>query len=171
MTLHHKPLRVLIPFNASAKPYGMERAVIELFDSLRPGIEPEFLLSHRARRERLPILLEIEARVLGHSFFSDTDAWPRLGKPRSLADAWKMCAALLKGNRDVFRRARRSDAVYLCGVSYSFFTLLTSLYCLISGKPIVYQFHDLIERRSARCLCCAGWYAILSTARQSGSGP
>ena len=43
--------------------YGMERSVIELFDKLRPEVEPHFVLTQTAFRQQLPILREIESRV------------------------------------------------------------------------------------------------------------
>ena len=40
------PCRVFVPFTTPFL-YGMERAVIELFDALRPDVEPYFLHSSR----------------------------------------------------------------------------------------------------------------------------
>lgn len=42
MTAATRSTKVLIPFNTGGFLYGLERAVIELFDSLRPGITPHF---------------------------------------------------------------------------------------------------------------------------------
>ena len=67
--------------------YGMERSVIELFDKLRPEVEPHFVLTQTAFRQQLPILREIESRRLPHSFLPDKREWPRIGKPHSLRDA------------------------------------------------------------------------------------
>ena len=89
----NKP-RVLIVFNAGATVYGMERGVIETFDLLKPEVEPHFLMSYTTKRLDLPILREIKERGLSHSFLSDWTDWPRIGKPKSLREAWAMSLAI-----------------------------------------------------------------------------
>src|SRR5262245_31450862 len=42
--------------------YGMERGVIELFDSLRPGVEPYFIQSNRIYQRQPPIIREMMRR-------------------------------------------------------------------------------------------------------------
>jgi glycosyltransferase involved in cell wall biosynthesis len=140
--------RILIVFNAGAKIYGMERAVIETFDLLRPEVEPHFLMSYTTKRLDLPILKEIQKRDFSHSFFSDWTDWPRIGKPKSLRDVWSMSLAMLRGNRDVWRAARGKDFIYIPGVSYFYFALLASLRHRLLGKRIIYHFHDLVTQSS-----------------------
>ena len=136
------PVRVLIVFNTVAL-YGMERQVIELFDLLRPEVEPHFLLSYTICRQQLPLLTEIERRGLEHSFFSDRSEWPRIGRPRSLRQAWRMAMAMIKGNRDVLRRSLDRDAIYLPATGYGFFALFAALYCRARRKRVIFEFHDL----------------------------
>jgi glycosyltransferase involved in cell wall biosynthesis len=141
-------LRILIVFNAGAKIYGMERAVIETFDLLRPEVEPHFLMSYTTKRLNLPILKEIQKRGFSHSFFSDWSDWPKIGKPKSLRDVWSMSVAMLRGNRDVWRAARGKDFIYIPGVSYLYLALFASLRHRLLGKRIIYHFHDLITNGS-----------------------
>ncbi len=136
------PVRVLIVFNTVFL-YGMERYVIELFDLLRPEVEPHFLLSYTTYRKQLPLLAEIERRGLEHSFFSDRTDWPKIGHPRSLRQAWQMVAATIKGNRDVLRRSLDCDAIYLPASGYGYFALLAAPYFRLRGKRVVFGFHDL----------------------------
>jgi len=142
-----KPLRVLIPFNTISL-YGMERGVIETFDLLRPEFEPHFLLSLTTRQRTLPVLAEIERRGLECSFFSDKKGWPKIGRPRSLKDAWPMSIAMIRGNLDVLKASRAKEAIYLPSVQYFYFAILAALMFRLSGKRIIYQFHDLISWRS-----------------------
>lgn len=143
-------LRVLIVFNAGATVYGMERGVIETFDLLRPEVEPHFLMSYTTKRLDLPILREIKERGLSHSFLSDWTDWPRIGKPNSLREAWAMSLAMIRGNRDVLKAARGMDVIYIPGVNYFYFAILAAVLHRLRGRRIIYQFHDLIAKRSRR---------------------
>ena len=143
------PVKILIPFNAGGLLYGMERAVIEMFDFLRPRVTPHFLLSHGMFRESLAALTEVQRRGLSYAFFGRTSPWPVIGKPHSPAHAWRLFLAMLKGNRDVLKEAVKCDALYLPGIRYFFFAIPASVYCLITGKPIIYQFHELAPRPMA----------------------
>lgn len=147
-SLKENVIRVLVLANAGAEIYGMERAVIETFDLLRPEVEPHFLMSYTTKRLDLPILNEIQRRGLDHSFFSDWTDWPRIGKPKSLRDVWSMSFAMLRGNRDVWRAARGIDFIYIPGVNYFYFALLASLRHRLRGKRIIYHFHDLVTGSS-----------------------
>ena len=136
------PVRLLIVFNTVAL-YGMERQVIELFDLLRPEVEPHFLLSYTTYRKQLPLLAEIERRGLEHSFLSDRTEWPKIGRPHSLRQAWQMAVAMIAGNRDVLRRSFHCDALYLPAWGYGLFALLAAPYARLTGKRVIYCFHDL----------------------------
>jgi len=144
-----RPVRLLIVFN-TVYLYGMERQVIELFDLLRPEVEPHFLLSFTIYRQQLPLLAEIERRGLEHSFFSDRREWPMLGRPRSLRQSWQMAMAMLKGNRDVLRQSLNCDAIYLPAIGYGYFALVAVAYCRLGGKRVIFEFHDLPRRRQLR---------------------
>jgi glycosyltransferase involved in cell wall biosynthesis len=152
-----KPLRVLIPFNTVSL-YGMERGVIETFDLLRPEVEPIFLMSLTTRLMNLPVLEEIERRGLSYSFFSDKKGWPKIGRPRSLKDVWRMSIAMIRGNLDVLKAARGHDFIYVASVSYFYFIVLAAVFHRLQGKRIIFQFHDLVSTASAR-LRFTSWFA------------
>src|SRR5689334_13981674 len=96
------PPRVLVVFN-TATIYGMERAVIETFDSLRPDVAPEFLISQIVRRNNLTVWREIQRRGFECRFFSDDKSWPKIGRPRSLRHGWQLIRAIFRGNWDVLK--------------------------------------------------------------------
>lgn len=142
-----QPWKVLVVFHSYTL-YGMERAVIEMFDFLRPRVAPLFLMGHGTFRENLPVFVEVQRRGLPCCFFSDTTGWFCFRRPRSLRNVWGLIESAVKGNRDVLRQALRCDALYLPGIRYSFFSMLACVYCRLTGKPVIYQFHDWIARRS-----------------------
>jgi glycosyltransferase involved in cell wall biosynthesis len=142
----HAAIRVLIPFGTPFL-YGMERTVIEVFDALRPQVDPEFLLSTMAARRRAPVVLEIERRQLRHSFLPDRRDWPRLAKPRSLRQAWNLLVALVLGNISTLKAAFRCDLLYICS-SIGLSSLLAAMYCRLVGRRVIYHFHDLQPHRA-----------------------
>jgi glycosyltransferase involved in cell wall biosynthesis len=139
-----KKLRVLIPFNTVSL-YGMERGVIETFDLLRPEVEPHFLLSYTTLQLGLPVLAEIQRRGLRHSFFSDTAGWPKIGRPRSLREGWRMMIAMLRGNRDVFMAALGKDLIYIPSIAYFYFAICAAILYRLKRRRIIYHFHDLLD--------------------------
>lgn len=141
---------VLVVFNAGAKVYGLERGVIEIFDLLRPEVDSSFLMSLTTSRLNLPILQEIKARRLDHSFFSDTREWPRIGKPRSLGDAWRMLVAVVKGNIDVMKAAKGRDVIYIPGLNYLYLALIAAAVYRFLGRTVIFHFHDLINKPSTK---------------------
>lgn len=143
------PLKVLIPFNTVSL-YGMERGIVEAFDLLRPEIDTHFLLSYTTRQSSLPLLAELQGRGLTYSFFSDLKGWPRIGKPHSVREAFKMFKAMILGNRDVLKAAKGKDVIYLPGARYFFFAILASVKHRLQNREqrIIYHFHDLVLNRS-----------------------
>lgn len=143
------PVKVLIPF-ATVSLFGMERGVIETFDLLRPEIDPHFLVSQTTRLLNLPLLGELKGRGLKYSFFSDLHGWPRIGKPHSVREAWRMVKAMILGNYDVLKAAKGQDVIYLPGDRYFLFAMLASIRHRLQNREqrIVYHFHDLILKRS-----------------------
>ncbi len=133
---------VLVIFGTVAL-YGMERGVIEIFDLLRPEVDPHFLISRTPRRLGLPIFDEIEKRRLPYSFLSDHRGWERLGKPRSLSHLWKMLFGLCRGNIDALREIRSRDILYIPNLMAALYAVAAILYCRISGRRVIYHFHDL----------------------------
>src|SRR5581483_645141 len=84
-----RPIRVFIPL-VTPYLYGMERAVIELFDALRPQVEPYFLQSNRILERRPPIITEMMRRGFSIQYLPDKTDWERLAKPRSLKHLWRI---------------------------------------------------------------------------------
>jgi glycosyltransferase involved in cell wall biosynthesis len=128
--------------------YGMERSVIELFDKLRPEVDSHFVLTYTAFRQQLPILQEIEARRLPHSFLPDKREWPRIGKPHSLGDAWRLCVSVVRGNLCLLRAAFGKDALYVPSLLGAFHCVLAALYMRMRRRRVIYHFHDLPHQRS-----------------------
>lgn len=147
MTATDSRISVLVIFGAAAL-YGMERGVIEIFDLLRPEVEPHFLISRTPRRLGLPIFGEIERRELPYSFLSDYKGWERLGKPRSLSQLWKMLFGLWRGNIDALREVRSHEILYIPNLMAALYASAAILYCRVAGKRVVYHFHDLLIRPS-----------------------
>lgn len=133
----------------------MERGVIETFDLLRPEIDPHFVLSQTVLQKNLPVLQEIKRRNLSHSFFSDEAGWPRIGKPSSLREAFRMSVAMLKGNLDILKAARGKQAVYFPSLNYFYFGILTSLVFRLRGRRLIFHFHDLVHEYSCRLRAAA----------------
>jgi glycosyltransferase involved in cell wall biosynthesis len=124
----------------------MERAVIELFESLRPEIEPHFLVSRTAVRGRLPLFEEIRGRGLDWSPFSDFWSWPMLGKPSSPLHLAKMLVALTLANLDSLRAARGRDAIYVPNVFFLLYSLVACCLFRVTGRRVIYEFHNVMDR-------------------------
>ena len=137
-----RPLRVLIPFGTPFL-YGMERGVIEIFDTLRPEIEPQFVQSRAIFERRPPVIEELERRRLALSLLPDRRGWPRLGKPTSLRHFSALVAAFVKGNLYYASRARKTDALYVTSVNGALLNFLAAVYCRLTKRPVIHHFHDL----------------------------
>lgn len=139
--------RVLIVFNTPYL-YGMERSVIETFDLLRGAVAPHFLMSYTTYQLDLPLLAEVKRRRLPYSFFRDKKGWPNLQKPTSFNHFWRLMVALVSGNITVLKASMRNDVLYIPSVRYFYFAFFAALYYRLTGKRIIYQFHDLVRSRS-----------------------
>ncbi len=137
-----RPFRVLIPFNTTEHLYGLERAVIEIFDLLRPDIEPLFIVDRNKGEPDHAVIQELQRRGMAIARFSDRDHWPRMSKPKSIPHLAAMLKAFILGNRDVFRHTASCDALYLPGLGYGAFALASMLRYRNQGKPVVHQFHE-----------------------------
>jgi glycosyltransferase involved in cell wall biosynthesis len=142
-------IRVLVVFNTVCL-YGMERSVIETFEVLRPEVEPLFLLNRANLRRETPLLEEMKRSGMQFRFFSDQRDWPRFGWPRSLGQAWAIPAAIVQGNLDVLRAAGDADALYLPIVTSAYISVLAALWFRVSGRKVIYFFHDLPTAYSAK---------------------
>lgn len=138
-----QPTRVLIPFGSPFL-YGMERAVIELFDSVRPDVEPDFLVSTLIADAGLPVTEEIRRRGLRHTMMSDRTDWPRVGKPRSISHLAAMLRGLILANVDALRASADKDIIYVSNLLALLNSLLACLVFRGRRKRVVYAFHDLV---------------------------
>ena len=136
------PLRVFIPL-VTPFLYGMERAVIEIFDSLRPEVEPHFLQSNRIYRRRPPIVDEMERRGFYIEFLPDKTDWQRLAKPKSFKHLCQMITASVRSNLAIFKGVRGKDVLYVASISAGSSSLLAAMYCRLTGRRVIHHFHDL----------------------------
>jgi hypothetical protein len=134
--------RVLIPFGTPYL-YGLERGVIEVFDSLRPDVDPCFVQSRWVDDRRLPVVEELRRRALSYCLLPDRRGWPRLGRPRSVRHAARMLTAFVKANLYTARALRGRDVLYVSGVYAALFNVLPALWCRLTGRHVVHHFHDL----------------------------
>ncbi|MEZ5353428.1 MAG: glycosyltransferase family 4 protein [Bryobacteraceae bacterium] len=143
------PFRVLVPFNTAVL-YGMERAVIESFDAVRPDIEPCFVITNTAISRGLPVVGELRRRGLECRTFSDRGDWPRIGIPRSPLEGVRMMLALWRGNQDILRASKDCHAIYLPSIAYAAFALAAMIVFRFRGRPVFHHFHDLTGQGSLR---------------------
>lgn len=137
-----RPCRVFIPFTTPFL-YGMERAVIELFDALRPNVDPYFLQGSLIFRDRPPVIREMLSRGLSISLLPDKHHWPRLAKPKSIRHLYEMLEASLRVNIAIFKGARSKDVLYVPGISAGSGSLLAALLYRVTGRRVIHHFHDL----------------------------
>jgi len=136
------PCRVFIPFTTPFL-YGMERAVIELFDALRPNVEPYFLQGRLIFRDQPPVIREMLSRRLSISLLPDKHHWPRLSRPKSIRLLYEMIKASLRVNIAIFKGARSKDVLYVPGISAASSSLLAALLYRVTGRRVIHHFHDL----------------------------
>jgi len=134
--------RVFIPL-VTPFLYGMERAVIELFDALRPGVEPYFLQSNRIFERQPPIIREMTRRGFSIQLLPDKTDWERLAKPRSFVHLCQMVATAVRVNIAIFKGARGKDVLYVPSISAGSSSLLAALHCRFTGRRVIHHFHDL----------------------------
>lgn len=125
----------------------MERGVIEIFDLLRPEIQPLFLIFRHTKLQKKEQWLELEKRGLPCAYFNEGQ-WPRLGKPDSLKQFFQMLLAILVLNYDTLRAAANCNVLYLPGASYIYFSFLTATLYKLKRRKIIYHFHDLLQTPS-----------------------
>ena len=123
--------------------YGMERAVIELFDALRPDVEPYFLQSNRIYQRQPPIIREMTRRGFSIQLLPDKTDWERPAKPRSLVHLFQMVAAAVRSNLAIYNAARGKDVLYVPSISAGSSSLLAALFFRLTGRRVIHHFHDL----------------------------
>ena len=134
--------RVFIPLTTPFL-YGMERAVIELFDSLRPEVEPHFLQSNRIFQRQPPIIREMIRRGFLIELLPDRTDWERLAKPKSFKHLCQMIAASVRCNLGIFNGVWGKDVLYVPSISAGSSSLLAAIYCRLTGRRVIHHFHDL----------------------------
>jgi glycosyltransferase involved in cell wall biosynthesis len=139
------PKRVTTVFVPLVTPflYGMERAVIELFDALRPEVEPYFLQSNRIFERRPPIIEEMIRRGFSMELLPDRTDWERLARPRSLKHLLQMVTASVRSSLATLKGVRRKDVLYVPGISAASSSLLAAIYCRLTRRRVIHHFHDL----------------------------
>jgi len=134
--------RVFIPLTTPFL-YGMERAVIELFASLRPAVEPYFLQSNRIFQRQPPIIREMTRRGFSIELLPDVTDWERLARPRSLMHLWQMIKAFVRCNLGILKGVRGKDVLYVASISVGSSSLLAAVWCRLTGRRVIHHFHDL----------------------------
>jgi glycosyltransferase involved in cell wall biosynthesis len=121
----------------------MERAVIEIFDALRPDVEPYFVQSNMVYKSGLPVIEEMCRRELNISLLPDKNHWPKIGRPRTLRKFCEMLKAALLANLTVLKATWNKDLLYIPGINYGYFALFAAVWFRIRGRRVIHHFHDL----------------------------
>ena len=140
--MSRSPIKILVIFGATSL-YGMERAVIETFDLLRPEFSPLFLISRTPERLGLPLFEEIQQRKFSYAYLSDWSGWPRLARPSSVVNCWKMFNGVVRGNLDSLKAVKGQDAIYLPNLFSAIYSWLAILKCRLTGGRVIFHFHDI----------------------------
>ena len=149
--------RVLVPL-ITPYLYGMERAVIEAFDALRPEVEPYFVQSSRINGRNPPIIQEMRRRGFPIVLLPDKTDWEPPSRPRSIRHFLNMMVALVRSNITILRAARGKDILYVPGLRAGLFSVCAALMFRISGRRVVHHFHDLgTAMPGARC-----WFSLVT---------
>ena len=135
-------VRVVIPL-VTPFLYGMERGVIELFDSLRPEVEPYFIQSNRIYQRQPPIISEMTRRGFSIRLLPDKTDWQRLAKPKSFVHLCQMITAAARTNIAIFKAARGKDVLYVPGISAGSGSMLAALLYRLKGRRVIHHFRDL----------------------------
>src|ERR1700731_3742201 len=137
-TAHAAATRVFIPLTTPFL-YGMERAVIELFDALRPAVEPYFLQSNRIFQRQPPIIHEMMRRGFSIELLPDKTDWERLAKPKSFKHFCRMIVACVRCNIAFFKGVRRKDVLYVASISVGSSSILAAIYCKVTGRRVIHH--------------------------------
>lgn len=121
----------------------MERAVIELFDALRPAVDPVFLQSSRILQRKPPIIQEMQRRKFNLTLLPDLHDWEPPARPRSLRHLFDVVMSLLRGNLAVLRASRGMDILYVPGFRAGLTCMLAAIAFRLTGRRVVHHFHDI----------------------------
>jgi glycosyltransferase involved in cell wall biosynthesis len=134
--------RVLVPL-ITPYLYGMERAVIEAFDALRPDVEPHFVQSSRIAGRNPPIIQELRKRGFHMVLLPDKSDWESPARPHSIRHFFAILVALVRSNATILRAARGKNILYVPGVRAGLLSVCAALMFRIRGRRVVHHFHDL----------------------------
>ncbi len=129
--------------------YGMERAVIEIFDCLRPQVETVFHTSSHNRDTDNALMQELNSRNLTCTFFPDERGWPSMRRPRSLREAWSIGRMLVCSNWSVLKASWNCDVLYIPNNYWARHALLAAIATRLRRKRVVYHFHNVFTERYA----------------------
>src|ERR1700733_2963109 len=134
--------RVLVPL-ITPYLYGMERAVIEAFDALRPEIEPYFVQSNRIARSNPPIIHQMRKRGFPIVLLPDKWDWAAAARPRSITHFFNMVYAIVRSNATILKAARGKNILYVPGLRSGLLSRSAALMFRIRGRRVIHHFHDL----------------------------
>jgi glycosyltransferase involved in cell wall biosynthesis len=136
----------------------MERAVLELFEALRPEVEPHFVTAESFKRAQLPVIDEIERLNFQHSFLPDGNGgWPAWGRRKSAKHLWNLAWTTLLGNAFTLHKGWNCDAIYLPSPRYTA-GWTTAAWMKARGKAVIYHSHDLRPSRTM----LRPWYPLIT---------
>jgi glycosyltransferase involved in cell wall biosynthesis len=134
-------MKVLVIFGTPFL-YGMERAVIELFDAARPAADPQFLVSANASDLHLPVFDELKRRGFRIAYFHDRRGYPTIQKTRSLHHLAQILKGLVGANLDALRASRDNDGIYIPNSLALINSVVACSWYRLRGRRVIYAFHD-----------------------------
>lgn len=133
--------RVLVILG-SVSLYGMERAVIELFASVRPEIQSTLLIPLSTAVAGTDFYRAITSQSLDVRYFLDKRPWSRLAIPRSTTHARQMIRGLVQGNVDALRASCGAGSMYVPATNHLNFALLACALMRLRGRRVIFAVHD-----------------------------
>jgi glycosyltransferase involved in cell wall biosynthesis len=140
------PVKVLVPCHSLVF-YGLERAVLELFDALRPDVEAFFLIHRSAARYSMPIIEQVQKRRFRFDFFHDWWDFPRINRPRSIGQFARLLGSIMVANIDALCHSPGQDAIYITTWGVAPYELMAAALFRLTGRKVILQFHDLPRKR------------------------
>ena len=134
--------RVLVVF-VTPFLYGMERAVIETFDRLRPEIDAHFVQSSRIVERNPPVVREMRRLGFSMTLLPDKEDWDPPAEPRSLRHLFGMVYALVRSNITILKAARGRNILFVPGARAGLSSVCAAVMFRVTGRRVVHQFHDL----------------------------
>jgi glycosyltransferase involved in cell wall biosynthesis len=140
--VHGQVPRILIPL-VTPYLYGMERAVIEAFEALRPDVEAYIVQSSRISERNPPVIQELRKRGFQMTLLPDKSDWDTLSKPHSMRHLFRMMYALVRSNATILRAATGKNILYVPSLRAGLLSVWAALMFRARGCRIIHHFHDL----------------------------